>query len=116
MGQERLEISVLSNKLVAGREVEDDISSCQSQIVAGRNRCPDILTDLDTKLHTIASHKDLGFSTHVDRATCKVDISRIQILSRSKPTLLIKLTIVGQIGLGDDTHDDTTLNHYCTII
>ena len=114
--QERLQIGVLANELVAGREVEDDIGSCQGQIVAGRNGCPNILADLDTELHAITRHKQLGFGTDMDGAACKEDICRIQVLGRGKPTLLIELTVVGQIGLGDDTHDATTLNDDCAII
>ena len=107
---------MLADELVTGREVEDDIGSCQGQIVAGRNRCPDILTDLDTELHAITRHKELGLGTDVDGAASKEDICGIQVLGRGKPTLLIELTIVGQVGLGNDTHDATTLNDYCTII
>ena len=67
-------------------------------------------------LHAVACHKELGLGTDVNRSSCIEDICRIQILSRGKPTLLVELTIVGEVCLGDNPHDATTLNDYCAII
>ena len=70
LSQQGLEIGMLADKLVAGREVEDDISTRERQIVAGRNWCPHILADLNAKLRAIGSDKDLGFCTDGNCVTC----------------------------------------------
>ena len=107
---------VLTNQLITGREIKDDIRTSHSKIIAGGNRRPYILTNLHAELHTIAGDEYLRFSTHVNTAASKIDIRRIQILCRGKPTFLIKLCIVRQISLWHDTKDGSTLKYYCTII
>ena len=51
--QEAHKIVALTNKFVACREVEDDISSCESKMITWRSWSPNILANLDTKLHAI---------------------------------------------------------------
>ena len=116
LSKQRLEISMLTNQFVAGREVEDDICTREGEIIAGRNRCPHILADLHTELHTTAGDEEFGLCTHGETAACKEEGRRIQILGRGKPTLLVELGIVGQIGLGDDTQQLSTLDHSGTVI
>ena len=81
LSQQGLEIGMLTNELVAGREVEDDIGTRERQIVAGRNRCPHIFADLNAKLHTIGSDKDLGFCTDGNSVTCINACDGVHILS-----------------------------------
>ena len=107
---------VLTNQLIAGREIKDDIRTSQCQIIAGGNGRPYIFTNLHAELHTIAGDEHLRFSTHVDTAASKIDIRWIQILGRGKPTFLIELCIVWQICLRHNTKDGSTLKYYCTII
>ena len=107
---------MLAQQFVAGREVEDDVGTSHCQIVAWRDGSPYILANLHAKLHAVGSDEDLGISTDRHRATCKVDLRRIQILRRGKPALLIELRIVWQIGLGHDAQQRTPLNDGGTVI
>ena len=50
---------MLSDKLVAGREVEDDIGSSKCKIVTWRCGCPYILADFNAELNAIAGYKYL---------------------------------------------------------
>ena len=116
LSQERLQVGMLAQQFVAGREVEDDVGTSHCQIVAWRDGSPYILADLHAKLHAVGSDEDLGICTDRHRATCKVDLRRIQILRRGKPALLIELRIVWQIGLGHDAQQRTPLNDGGTVI
>ena len=50
---------MLTDQLVAGGEVQDDVGTCQCQVVAGRDGSPYVLTDLTTELHTIGGNEEL---------------------------------------------------------
>ena len=102
LGEQRLQISVLAYQFIAGREVQDDVGTRQRQVIAGRNGGPDILADLRAELHAACSHEYLWLWRNVDRTTCKVDIRRNQILCRGKPSFLVELAVVGQVGLWHD--------------
>ena len=59
LSQERLQISVLAQHLIAGREVEDNISTSHSQVITWGDRRPYVFADLNTKLHAIGGDKKL---------------------------------------------------------
>ena len=116
LSQKRLQIVVLANDLVAGREVEDDVGTCHRQIVARRNRCPHVLADLYAKLHAVSRHEEFRICTDRDDPACKIELRRIQILSRGKPALFIELCIVGQVSLWHQAQQCTALDNGCTVI
>ena len=60
LGNERLEVIVLANEFVAGREVEDNVCTSQCQRIAGRNRSPYVFTYLNAKENTVARTEELG--------------------------------------------------------
>ena len=50
------------------------------------------------------------------RTACEIDIRRIQILSRGKPTFLVELAVVREIGLRHDAEQRTTLDDGSTVV
>ena len=102
LSQQRFQIRMLANQLVASREVQYDVGTSQCQIVAWWYGGPHILADLRTKLHTVGSHEYLRLWGDVHRTASEIDIRRIQVLCRGKPSLLVKLAVVGQIRLRHD--------------
>ena len=105
---------MFANELIAGREVDNDVSTCHRQVVTGRNGCPDILTDLYAKLH-VAHLEKLGLGRERDRRASQIDICGVQVLRRGKPALLIEFTIVGQVGLRNYTKQRATLDDSSTV-
>jgi hypothetical protein len=116
LSQQTTQIIVLTDELVAGREIQDDISSGKGEVITWRYGSPHILADLDTKLHTIACGEEYWLRAYMNRTTSKVYVSRIKILGRSKPTLLVELPIVRKICLWYDAKNLTTLDDYCAIV
>ena len=88
LSQQGLEVSMLANEFVAGREVEDDVCTREGEIIAGRDGCPYIFADLHTELHAIGSDKEFGFSTDRDRGACEIENRRIPYDFLRKPILL----------------------------
>ena len=107
---------MLSDKLVAGREVEDDISSCKCKIVTWRCGCPYILADLNAELNAIAGYKYLWLGRHLNRAACEIDFGWVQVLRRSKPALLVELTVIGQIYLWHNAQQCSALQNGSAVI
>ena len=107
---------MFADQLVAGGEVQDDVGTGQSQTVAGRDGSPHVLTDLTPELHTVGGDEDLRFGSHMHRTASEIDIRRIQVLGRGKPTFLVELTVVRQIGLRHDTEQCTTLDDGGTVV
>ena len=52
----------------------------------------------------------------MNQTASQIDILRHEVGSRSKPALLVELTIIGQISLGNNTQDGATLHDNGTII
>ena len=57
LSQQATQIVVLADKLIAGREIKDDVGTGKGEIIAWRNGSPHVLAYLNTKLHTIACGK-----------------------------------------------------------
>ena len=92
---------MLANQFVGCRQIQDDISTGHRQVVAGRNGCPNVLTNLNAQPHSVTGMNDNGLGRDFDGRTSQIDGGRIQVTSGRKPTLLIEFAIVGQISLGD---------------
>ena len=107
---QRTQVAVLTDELVAGGAVEDNLGTSHRQVVAWRNRCPDILADFHAELHAVGCLKQLRFGRQTDGRAGQIDVSRIQVLRRSKPALLVELVVVGQISLGDDAQNAAALD------
>ena len=52
----------------------------------------------------------------MNRTACKINLGRIQVLSRCKPALLVKLAVVGQVNLWHNAQQLSTLQHSCTVV
>ena len=114
LGNQRAQVAMLTNELVAGREVDNDVSTRHRQVVAGWNGCPDVLTDLYAKLH-VAHLEELGFGRERDRRASQIDTGGVQVLRRGKPALLIEFAIVGQVGLWNHTQQRAALDDSSTV-
>ena len=109
------QVVVLANELIAGTEIEDDVGPGQGKMVARRCRCPHVLTDLDAKGHAVHRTEELWQGGDGDRMARIVERAGTQILSRSKPALLVELTVIGQVGLRHNTEHMAFLNDDGTI-
>ena len=100
LAQQTFQVVMLTYQLIAGRQIENNVRARQRQLVTRRSGSPYILAYLNAKEHTVSSAEQLDVSGHVH------DIPRIpqfhvtQILGGGEPSLLIKLTIIGQVELG----------------
>lgn len=100
---------MLTDELIARREVEDEVGARQCQMVARGRGCPHILTDLYTKGHPIAGTEELRRRRDAHGMSRVAELLRMEILRRSKPPLLVKLTVIGQERLGDYPENLSTL-------
>ena len=114
LSHQRTQVVVLADEFIAGREVQDDVRTSHRQIVAGRNGCPDVLADFDAKLD-VTHLEELGFGRQTDWCASQIDIGIVQVLRRGKPTFLVELVVVRQIGLRHDTQQCTALDDGSTI-
>ena len=116
LGKERHQVVVLTYELVGGRQVEDDISTSQGQLIAGRQRCPHILAYFDAEADTVAGAEELRLTRHGDRAARQVNLLLLQVGAAGKPAFLVELIIIGQEGLGHKTEDNPMLYHGGTVV
>ena len=87
-------VSVLSDRLIAGRTVDDHSRSLDRRLYAGRHRRPHVLADLrgyDQVFHAGSLEQDLGAKEHL--LPLEQDISCL-VRSRRKLPHLIELRIV----------------------
>ena len=115
LSNQRAQIGVLADELIAGREVDNDVSTSHCQVIAGRNWCPYILTDLYAKLDALIGLEHFRFGRYRNRCTSQINVCGIQILRGGKPALLVELIIVGQIGLRNNTQQRTALDDCRTV-
>ena len=106
---------MLADELVAGGTVENEVGTSHRQIVAGGHGSPYVLTNLHAELDTVRGLKNLWRRRYTDMRTSQIQVGGVNVLSRSKPALLIELVIVGQIRLGNDTQDGSALNDDSTV-
>ena len=107
---------MLTYELVGGRQIEDDISTSQGQLIAGWQRCPHILAYFDAEADTVAGAEKLRLTRHGDRAARQINLLFLQVGAAGKPALLVKLIIIGQEGLGHETEDNPMLHHCGTVV
>ena len=84
-------------------------------MIAGRSRSPYIFANLHAEIHAVTRAEEYGVSRKADALSGKQQVGVIQILSGSKPALLIEFTIVRQVGLGDKSQEVALLNDGSTI-
>ena len=59
--KQRTQVTVFPDKLIAGRAIENDISTSHRQVVAWRNRCPNVFADFHTETDTTIRLEQLRF-------------------------------------------------------
>ena len=110
LGEQRTQIGMFTNELIAGREVQHHLGTCQCQVIAWRDRCPHVLTDFHAELHAACRLEQLGNGRQFNGTSCQIDFRRLKVLRRGKPTLLVELVVVGQVGLRHKPEDGTLLH------
>ena len=101
LADQRTQVGVLADQLVAGGEVEDDVGSFHRQQGTGGDGNPEVFAYLDAGSQPsrteqqVAAHRIFFFPD----GNCRFPKFR----GRCEPALFLKLFIVGQICLGDDT-------------
>ena len=114
LGEQRAEISVLADILRIGRQVEDDLGSLQSQSGTGRYGRPYILANLHAEACVGRVEKNVRGERNKLAAQTDRRIVRKRG-SRGKPSLLVKLFIVGKISLRNHTQYLALLEHHGTV-
>ena len=112
---QRAQVVVLADELVARRAVQDNLGSGHRQVVAGRNGSPDVFAYLHAKLGTVHRAEHLGLGRQRNGCTGQIDVGRIQVLGGGKPAFLVELIVVGQVRLGDDTQQRAVLHDSGTV-
>ena len=112
----------LCNGLIAGREVQDHLCAAKAQGRTGRQRCPEILTELNAKADPVRRGKAAinGNRNAVCLLPPKAQLppghsiigQPSQILAGGKPAFFIELSIVGHIGFRYDTGDMAIGDHH----
>ncbi len=101
LGHQAPQVVVLANEFVAGGQVEDEVGAGQGQHVAGGRGAPHVFADFDAEEGTAHRAEQLRTGGHQDTVARIANLARTQVLRRGEPTLLIELTVVGQIDLGN---------------
>ena len=106
---------MFSNEFIAGRKIENQFCTRQGKMIAGRSRSPDILTYLNTEMHAFTSTEKCRLSRNTNSISGKKQVGIIQILSRSKPTLLVEFAVVGKVSLRNESQEIAFLYNGSTI-
>ena len=107
---------MLACQLVGSREVQYDVGTSQSKVIAWRQGCPHVLTDLDAEAGAVAGAEHLWIGRHMNGAACEIDVLGYHIGAGGKPPFLIELVVVGQVGLRDKSQQRSVLYHSGTVI
>ena len=116
-GHQLAAVGVLSDEVVAGRQVADNGGSRLGHADGGRVRCPQVLADLKTQLQVrqILAFKDLFRAKGYQFLAAEGDVI-ILCRRRSKLALLVKFTVIGQMGLGHQAQDLSLLYNRRAVI
>ena len=102
LSQQGLQIVMFANQFITCREIKDQVCASQCQMVAWRNGGPHIFTDFHSKLHTafqFEQKRPLGQCNGISRIAKRLPV--VNVLGGGKPAFLIKLSVIGQVYLGD---------------
>ena len=103
LGDERPQVMVLADQLVAGRQVEDEVGAQQGQLGAGRDGHPQVLADLDADAGLAGLEDQVAVQRHL--APADRDHRLLQARGRREPALLLELLVGGQVALGHHPED-----------
>ena len=78
--QQRFQVFMLPYQLITCREVEDQVSTRQSQTVTWWCWSPHILTDLNAQHHSVAGADQQRVAGNGNTSTCKTNLCWMQIL------------------------------------
>ena len=96
-------VGILSDDLVAGREIADDGGACLGHFQGGGTRCPQVLADLKTQ-HQVRNVFAAEYLHGGKRQVLPTQADADPFLRcRSKLAFFVKFTIIGQVALGNQT-------------
>ena len=99
------QIGVLADELVARRQVHDHVGAIDGGNAAGRSGNPQVLTDLHSYTGTPSLKYHVGAKRHFGATHHNAVLAgNGRDVARGEPTFLVKLLIVGDIGLGNHPH------------
>ena len=106
---------MLADKLVAGREIANDVGASKCQISARGIGCPYVFAYFDAELYAIGGNEDLALRCEYGLLTSVVDGCLVEMVGGCEPSFFVKLAVIGQIGFGNDAKDVASLKDYGAI-
>ena len=105
----------LADRLVARREVQQDVRPGDRLDRAGRDRHPEVLADLDPH-----DHPALGLEQQVDperdEPAAEVDLPGLAPVGRAEPAALVELLVIRDELLGDDPEDRPVRDRHAAVV
>ena len=112
--QERKQVVVLPDQLVRSREVEKDIGSLPRLVGAGGNGDPQVFAQLNPDYRAGTLEEQVG--TEGNPPAAQIDRLARDRKARGKPTLLVKLFVIGQIALGYHAQNLAPLKRHGAVV
>ena len=115
-GHQGTPVGVLSHRLVAGGQVQQQGGARPRQRLGGRLRRPQVLADLhpqDKPRHAFTGEDHIGAEKDLLTAEGKQPVRGPAGL---KPASFVELSVVGQVRLGDDCQDLAPVDHRGAVI
>ena len=106
---------VLAHKLVGCREVDNHVGAIHCSLCAWRQRRPQVFADFASHFGIANGKQHIAAKRHLAVANHNRSLGR-QRGRRSKPSLLVELSIVGNIGFGYYSHHLAAANHHSAVI
>ena len=112
---EAVQIGGLADEFVASAKIEDDFSTSQRVVRAGRNGSPKVFANLYGEGAIFCVEEQLRTDGDRLAANEHFGIGR-QGVGRSKPTLFVEFLVIGQIRLGHNATEPPLVHNGCTIV
>ena len=100
-----LPVFPLANQFIGGRKVQHNFCAVEGQQRARRQGRPEILAQFNANAHTVRTQQQRGIAGNGQLRVTKAHRARFARGKGAEPSLFIKLTIGGQVGLGHNGKD-----------
>ena len=109
---QRSQIVVFADKVVTGRDVDDDLGSGHGGVCTGRDGCPQILAYFHAYPDAEAVDKQMCAERNL--TTAERDRS-VSLGRRRPPAFFVKFVVIGDVGLGDNCYKAMTENESAVV-
>jgi len=109
-----MEVVVLADEFISGREVEDNLCSTECKLAAWWDRSPNVFAELYTE--TALASLEYHVTAHWHSLGTEVNLCVRHCECRSKPALLVELLIVREEGLRHNTENLAALDYHGTVV